>query len=162
MSNRVVDIDPFSPSSLRRAQKILDEEWRDFNRKVDQFLVELAEYGAQTAQHQYGESITVSVEHIPNGYAVIANGEKVGFLEFGAGATAIPNIFAEQVPYEVRPGSWSETHAQQYSSTLEHFGLGWWEFGGTIYYEVIPRNGMLAGWGAVQRDWRMIAERVFS
>lgn len=162
MSNVVVNVNPLSLTSIINAQRVYEREWRSFNRKVDQFLIELAEYGAQTVLNLYGGSINVTVEPINNGYAVLANGEAVGFLEFGAGAAVTPNEFAEQVPYEVRPGSWSETHAKMYSSTLQNFGLGWWVFGGTIYYEVQPRGGMQGAWETVQKDWRSIAERVFS
>ncbi len=162
MANHVISFNPMNPISVARAQAKYQRLWDEFNRKVDIFIERVAEYGREYAELGYGGEVSVTLEPIENGYAIVASGQAVGFLEFGAGATAIPNEFANQVSYEVRPGSWSETHARMYSSTLDAFGLGWWVFGNVIYYEVQPRNAMQGAWEAVHDVWRDIAMEVFS
>lgn len=162
MANHVININPLNPISIWRAEREYKRLWREFDRKVDIFIERVAEYGREHADEGFGGAVSVTLEPIDNGYAIVASGQAVGFLEFGAGATVSPDDFAAQVSYEVRPGSWSETHAQMYSNTLENFGVGWWVFGGVVYYAVQPTNAMQWAWEAVTTVWRDIAEEVFS
>ena len=162
MSNRVVNIDPFNPMSVAKAQRIYYEEWRDFNRKVDDFLLEVASLGQRYAEMLYGGApVTVTLESIGGGYAVVANGDKIGIFEFGAGDSAQANDFAEQVPYAVAPGSWSEIHSKgrfhpNYAEDR------YWEFGGMRYTAIKGHHAMQGAWDIIQEEWRAIAERVFS
>lgn len=124
--------------------------------QVEEFLAEVAALGQEVAQGYYGGGASVIVEPIDNGYAIIASGRGVVFLEFGAGNTVnTGNIFASDMPFEVRSGSWSESHAHQYELT------GRWVFGGMVYSQVTPRNAMQNAHDKILEDWRSIAERVF-
>lgn len=79
------------------------------------------EVGKPMAQSWYGYDGEVSVytEKIPNGYAVIAEGEQVCFLEFGTGVFANEyHPFSGQMPFTIRAGSWSETHARTWQRYL--------------------------------------------
>ena len=157
MGKVVIYVDPTNPASIRRAERRFKAEKRRFEQKVDEFLAEIAELGRSEAESGYGGVISVTVEPIANGYAIIASGEGIVFLEFGAGDTVNSgNIFAGQTGVDVRSGSYSETHAQQYSTA------GFWLFGGVKYTEVRPRNAMQGAWDKVLSEWRDVAERVFS
>lgn len=156
VANHIINVNPLNPLSAiiaaRRYQRILYE----FDRKVDIFIAEVAELARETAQNAFGSSVVVTAEPIENGYAIIASGSAIGFLEFGAGDSAAADTFANQVSYEVRPGSWSETHAKEYSDR------GFWVFGGVIYTQVPPTHAMQQAWDAVHEQWSDIAERVFA
>lgn len=156
MANHTITVNPFNPLSVMRAERLFQRRLQEFDEKVDMFLEALAEYGREVAALGYGAAVDVRAEPIENGYAIIASGQAIGFLEFGAGDTvASGNIFAEQVPYEVRSGSWSETHAHQYETT------GRWVFGGVVYTQVTPRNAMQNALEQVQEHYREIAEEIF-
>lgn len=90
---------------LDRVLHSFDLMERDLDRKLDEFLKGLAEIGLATASVGYSNfvlhegipsgkdvdwyettpEINVTVEPIENGYAVVAEGREVLFVEFGAG-----------------------------------------------------------------------------
>lgn len=158
MAEHVIAFNPLDPLSVFLAEREYRRLLRDFDRKVDEFLAELAELGREEAEMGFGGTpVTVSVEAIDNGYSVIASGEKVAIIEFGAGDTTDgSDPFAAQSSYEIRPGSYSETHAREYSQ------YGQWTFGGVVYTAIQPRNAMEWAWNEVHDRWREIAERVFA
>lgn len=156
MANHVINVNPFNPLSIIRAEAEYRRIVREFDRKVDLFISEVAELARETAQNAFGASVIVTIEPISNGFAVVASGEKIGFIEFGAGDTAEADMFANQVAYEVRPASWSETHAREYATK------GFWIFGGVIYQHITPTHAMQQAWDAVHEQWPEIAERVFA
>lgn len=156
MANHVINVNPLNPFSVMRAEIEYRHILREFDRKVDIFIAEVAELARETAQNAFGASVVVTVEPIENGVAIVASGEKIGFLEFGAGDTAEADEFARQVSYDVYPGSWSENHAREYVNQ------GFWIFGGVIYQHVTPTHAMQRAWEAVHEQWHDIAERVFA
>lgn len=86
-------IDPFDKKSIDAAVKMVQQYEKDFEAKEQEFVRRLAEIGVSVAQVgystavDYAESsgIKVYLEKTPSGYSVKADGEKVGFLEFGTG-----------------------------------------------------------------------------
>jgi len=164
VANHVIHVNPLNPLSIMYAELQYRMLKREFDRKVDVFIARVAELGRSTADEAYGGAVTVTAEPIENGYAIIASGEAVGFLEFGAGDATTPNEFAAQVSYDVRPGSWSERHydAATNKPRPSYHIDGKWEFNGVIYTEIRPRNAMQSAWETVQQEWRAIAEEVFA
>ena len=161
MADHVIELDPLNPLSVLRAELAFRLIERNFERKVNEFIHELGEIGMETAETWYGSPITVTLEEIPNGVSINANGRAVVFLEFGAGdAVNSANRYAgtveEKGGFEVRPGSYSEINAKQYST------LGYWVFGNTVYTEIQPVNGMEHVYEVLHREMREIARRVFS
>ena len=80
--------------SINAAIKELDAYKGSINRKVQELCRRLAEMGAVNMSLGYARAIyngdkdvSVSVEPIANGYTIVASGESVLFVEFGAGAT---------------------------------------------------------------------------
>lgn len=159
MADIIVDLDPFNPSSVARANQILQREIKSFNKKVDTFLKKLAEIGRQAAEDAYGTggAVKVTVEPAENGYEIRADGTAVAFLEFGAGRTVnTGNRYAPVMPFKVDEGSWSEEHARMYVT------LHYWEFGGKRYEAVEPRNGMERAYESIIQSIRTVTQEVFN
>lgn len=159
MAKHVIEYDPFSVISVLQAEEEYKRYKQEFDIKVRKFLKELAERGREVLDSlgytaESGE-IRVTIEEIDNGYCINASGKGVVFLEFGAGDATIGDKYADMMPFEVAPGSYSETHDQQYST------YGQWVFGSVIYTEILPRNGMQRVWETLMQEWRGIAKRVF-
>ena len=70
----------------------MEQDKKDFVRKEQEFLRRLAEIGVSVAQAGFATAdydgvndVVVSREKTANGYAVVASGKTVGFIEFGTG-----------------------------------------------------------------------------
>ena len=91
-----------------------------------------------------------------NGYKISAEGEDVLFIEFGTGDRAgVLSPLYDEVPADARPGSWSETHAQQYSTQ------GFWYFGGKRYEFTEPHPAFYDAYQAMVEALPQIAQEVF-
>lgn len=160
MADHYVEIDPFDPASIKEANKELKRLAKEFDRNVDQFIVEFAEIGQRAAQGRYGSAIDVTVERIENGVRILASGKAIIFLEFGAGTTVnTANRYKGEVEaqggFGIYPGSWSEEHAREF---LEK---GYWTFGGVKYTHIDPRNGMQGAYDAMMQDMQALITKVF-
>lgn len=163
MANHVINVNPFNPLSIARAERLYNRYLQEFQIKVDQFISEIAELGSVAADTGYGGQVGVTVEPINNGYAIIASGSQVVFLEFGAGDTVnTGNRYASVMPFEVSSGSWSVAHNGEYSIRQRVFGQGWWYYGGIKYTQITPCNAMQSAYDEIMSNWRDIAERVFA
>ena len=122
-----------SPSSCQNAIN----ELKDYNKKVRSACKEvckrLAEIGAKEAQRVFAKGAqegngdtVVKIRSIPSGYAIVASGEDVYFVEFGTGIDAT-STHGFNVSVPIYPGSYSENNAQQYST------VGYWWYRNTKY-----------------------------
>lgn len=87
-----ITIDPFDPKSISAAVALLERYEKDLVAKHREFVRRLAEIGVRVAGEGYSvaaydgtNDVTVRMEATPTGYAVIAEGQAVGFIEFGTG-----------------------------------------------------------------------------
>ncbi len=87
-----ITIGPFDPKSVDNALKQLEECKKDFLAKEEEFVRRLAEIGVSvaseifaTADYDGVNDVTVRLEFNGDRAAVIAEGEAVGFIEFGTG-----------------------------------------------------------------------------
>ena len=87
-----IKIDPFDKSSIDSAVKQLQEYKKDFTAKEKLFVKKLAEIGVSVATTGFAladydgiNDVTVRLEWNGNKATVIAEGETVGFIEFGTG-----------------------------------------------------------------------------
>ena len=110
------------------------------SKNIDRFLERLCEVGQNAAQAAFGNAVSVTWSKSGDGYVITANGEAVMFLEFGAGIyTDEAHEFASQMPFEVAPGSFSQTVGQgQFIPGEREF----WYWGHTRMEGVQPRRGM--------------------
>jgi hypothetical protein len=157
MGIRKIVIDVNHPETFDEAVRKYDELCKQLDQKTKQFMQELAKVGADAAKAAYGSAVDVTAEPFGDDEWVIrASGEAVIFLEFGAGdATESGHRYANEMPFDLQPGSWSREHAQQY------WANGFWVFGGRKYTEVKPRRGMLEAYQAMMREFPNVAKRVF-
>lgn len=86
-------INPFDKKSIAAAEALVRQYKKDFEAKEQEFTRRLAELGVTVAEAGYATAvdyyessgITVSLRKNDNGYSVLADGEVVGFVEFGTG-----------------------------------------------------------------------------
>lgn len=81
-----------SSSSIKDAIKELKTFRNSLDRKMDKLLEELANIGVKEASVRFTTAMydgvndsDVSLKPVKNGYAIVASGKAVAFIEFGAG-----------------------------------------------------------------------------
>ena len=132
------------------------QRYTDIDTKVQEIMKRLCEIGEPIINQVHGNHSTVTTEPTQNGYKITASGQDVLFIEFGAGDAAGRDAgLYDQVPKSVRPGSWSEKHAQMYSR------YGFWVFGGHIMREVPPSPALYYAYEAMVQALPQIARDVF-
>lgn len=137
--------------ALERVQKLLDVKAR-----VAEVAKRLCEVGEPIIRATHGNHARVWTEPTENGYKISAEGEDVLFIEFGTGDRAgVLSPWYDEVPAEARPGSWSETHAQQYSTNW------YWYFGGQRYEYTEPHPAFYDAYQAMVEALPQIAQEVF-
>lgn len=118
-------IDPFDKESIKAALAQIEQYKRDFEVKEIEFARRLAEIGVRLARDVYSiadpdgpNDIVVQMLKIPGGYAVLASGETVGFIEFGTGVNN-PEWSGKHLGYTPPPrGSYGKGQGARPS--------GWW------------------------------------
>ena len=85
-------VNPYDSKSINEAIQLIDKYKRDFEAKEKEFVRRLAEIGVRVARSGFAiadydgaNDVVVSMDQTTNGYAVVASGETVGFIEFGTG-----------------------------------------------------------------------------
>lgn len=137
--------------ALERVQKLLDAK-----ASVAEIAKRLCEVGEPIIRATHGNHARVWTEPTENGYKISAEGEDVLFIEFGTGDRAgVLSPWYDEVPADARPGSWSETHAQQYSTQ------GYWYFGGKRYEFTEPHPAFYDAYQAMVEALPQIAQEVF-
>lgn len=107
--------------------------YANIDKKLLNIAKRLCEVGEPIIQSTHGHHAKVTTAQTNDGYVIRAEGQDILFIEFGTGDMAGTTVVLyDQVPAVVRPGSWSETHSQQYSTQ------GFWFFGGKMYRETVP------------------------
>lgn len=130
------------------------------SKNVDRFLERLCEVGQNAAQSAFGGggSVIVAWSKANDGYVITANGQAVMFLEFGAGIyTDETHEFASQMPFDVAPGSYSQTVGQgQFIPGVREF----WYLGHTRIEGVQPRRGMWLCYKAMEDNLSRVWQEV--
>lgn len=118
-----------SPDSCKEALKELRKYQSEVQKKLDEICRRLAEIGAQTAREHLvlangnDSAEVLAPEKIENGYKIVMEGEDVYFIEFGTGEAA-NNSHEFSVSVPIYPGSWSDEHAEKFST------YRFWWYGG--------------------------------
>ena len=163
--SRTITIDIFNPASIDAAVKEIRDYAEWVKRKTAELARRLADMGAVNVSLGYsravytgGNDISVTVEQQgENSYAIIANGEAVLFVEFGAGVTygyGHPQPSVEGTP--MGPGT--------YPSEKGHWNdpKGWWIPGGEHTYGNPPSMTMYLTAKELRNQLEDIAREVFS
>ena len=149
-----------SADSCKDAIKQLEEYQKSIKKKMDEVCKRLAEVGAQEAQMRLvldNGNILAQIDPptpIENGYKLSMSGEDVYFIEFGTGNAANANGYDVSVP--VYPGSWSDGHAQLYST------YKFWWYGGERYEETPAYMPMYYAGKRMREELPKIVKEVFS
>ena len=152
-----------SDAGLRDAERQIQEYKATLNQKAQEFARALAQKGIDVAtvrfaNAQYAGDNDVTVEHdpvqTPNGFAIVAHGKAVAFIEFGTGV--LHTAYGGELPDGVgEHGTYGKGNGQH---------KRWYYYGdpgnaGT-YVDTVPGKGQLnytsgndaamAMWGAVE------------
>lgn len=132
--------------------------------KEARFMTELAKIVADSLTESYsGKPVDVTTEQFVDGdkrgYIVRASGEALGFIEFGTGVYAgygDPE-FADIMPFDVYPGSWSEKHeAKRWEKWLAD-GKDPYRFP----YNRYPTNALPKAYNALVANAHALAREIF-
>lgn len=159
-----ITIDPFDKSSIASALSRVKQYKRDLKAKEKLFLTRLAEIGVEvanagftTAEYDGKRKVDVTVVKIPNGYAVKASGETVGFIEFGTGIRYpewVDNNNESGHPYIPYPhGSYGKGQGMN--------PKGWYYGKGQHTYGNPPAEAMLTARNVMVEKVMQIAREVF-
>lgn len=125
-----------STESINSAIRRLEDYSLQLQEDFEEVIEILTNDGAEQAQMSYG---AWAVEAVPQSEGthgeITVVGDMPAIAEFGAGDSTLPFGF-DNIPEEVRRGSYSEEHARMYA---EH---GFWVFGGQSYNAVPGRHGL--------------------
>lgn len=149
-----------SPASCNKALKELEKYQKEIKPKLDEVCKRIAEVGREEAQHFFDMAengnggTTVSASKIDNGYSVLAEGEKVYFVEFGTG-DAVTGSHGFQTSVPIYSGSYSETHGQKYSV------YGYWYYGGEKLTETPIYAPMFHAEKKMREEMPRIVKEVF-
>lgn len=157
MSKHIIRLNPFDSESISSAISEIERIQKDFEKKCNEFMDRIANIGVAMAQSAFGSSVIVEAVPIKNGFRIVASGETIGFLEFGAGSATSPDIFEQEVSYEVAPGSYSKSA----DGSGEYAATGKWHFGGVEYQFVAPSHGMYQAYEEIIRCAEQEARSVF-
>lgn len=164
MKNRKIVV----PLSVSGIQKLQDElrEYRSWQKEKAAELTErLAMLGASVASIRFSRAIytgpkdaIVTVEAVPNGYRVKANGESVLFIEFGSGIT-YGSGHPEAQEFGMGPGTYPEGKGHWDDPK------GWYlpkEKGGIHTYGNPPAMPMYESRKSIEQELPRIVREVFS
>ena len=93
-------------------------------RTLDSSLDNMISEASDIVQSCYGSGSDIRTEKGTD-KALIVEGERLGFLEFGTGAYADPGSgdMAKRVPFAVGSGTWSATHERTWQNMVEKGGM---------------------------------------
>ncbi len=152
----------FDTKSVDNAIEQLNQYKRTLNDKVSEIVEKLAVLGKEVVDAQYSQgSDDYEVSCIVNGNSsmIIAEGDGVMFLEFGAGVYTTDYTYeteSEGLP-EISPGSYSQTEGRGF------FRLGheYWYFERHKYVGIQPCIGFYFAKREIMDEAVDIAKRVF-
>ena len=151
-----------SEKSLDALINALEAYKEQFKSLEQQFLEQLAVVVKTELERVYNTAkITVTYEPFQegniHGVNVIANGDAIGFIEFGAGVYAGENsIHKDNAPFDVYPGSWSDFHeAQTYRKWVEGGRKGEYQ------YNRHPKNAFPQAYAILRNSVHHTAEEIF-
>ena len=132
------------------------ERYADMQSKLIELAYRLCEIGSTVCDSVYHTSVSVFVQKTDTGARVVCEGEDVLFIEFGTGQLAGTTAgLYDAVPSVVGEGTWSATHAQQYTR------WGFWYFGGNRYEYTPPHPATYEAYQEMVQAIPRVAKEVF-
>lgn len=145
---------------IMQAINELEQYQRRMQQKIETFMERIADEACDEAAAVYGEQVAVFAVFEDNGFRIIAGGDQVCFLEFGAGEATdnshpMAGQFQSETGIPVEPGAYSKTHAMQFTRQ------GYWKYDNQTYTEIVPKPGLWRARQLIERRAREIAQEVF-
>ena len=154
-----------STQSIEQAIKTLEAYSRSLDDKAKELCRRLAELGMTVASAAYDNvaytrlvgdvDYDITVEPTENGYKVLADGNSVLFIEFGAGIR-----FGDGHPLNSQFGMGPGTFNPESDNWKSPYG--WWTPGGEHTYGNQPSMGMYYAGKEIKNKVEEIAREVFS
>lgn len=146
--------------SVARLRSMASPSSPDSNEsKLKEIAERLCKIGEDVIRQVHGNHARVYTEPTKSGkgYRIVAEGEDLLFIEFGAGdAAGSENALYDAVPEEAHPGTWSRNHPPHMYARY-----GFWVFAGKIYREVQPTPAFYYAYEAMVQNLPLIAREVF-
>ena len=163
-----INIDPFDKRSIEKAIKQLEDYRDSLDNKLKRVAEELAKIGVPVVLVAYNNGIDegnadydVRVESTEKGCKLVAEGQDVCFLEFGAGTTtkSYEGEGQEGLP-PIYPGSWSKESGGVLGGMFDRYG--YWIWNGERYVNLEPKLGLYKASEEMQRRAVEITKKVFA
>lgn len=154
-----------SHNGIVTARRMLLDYENSLQNKLNILAERLASIGVRVASTYYNAGMDegknydydVTIEPTEKGCKLVANGEDVCFLEFGAGVStrSWQGEGQEGLP-PIYPGSWSETEG-----VGQFANQGYWIYGNELYKGIEPTMGMYHASKQMLTDCIEEARKVF-
>lgn len=155
-----ITVNAFSQRSVDAALQHIDDYIERYFDRVDKYLKAIAENGARAANVAFGGEVSVTVQGSFPSYSIVANGEQVCFLEFGAGTlTHDADRYASVMPFPVYPGSFSQSAD---GKGMYREGHEYWYYKDQRYEFIAPTQGMQRAYEAIVQTMKREARRIFN
>ena len=169
MAKRTITVNPFDTQSIQAAIDQLDDYIAWLDRKCRELAQRLASMGATKASLDYSRAVytgnrdvTVEVvEREPNKLAVLAGGETVLFVEFGAGVT-YGYGHPQAAEFGYGPGTYPSESKDKDGNGNWNNPNGWYIPGGEHTYGNPPSMTMYNTAKDLRREVARIAQEVFA
>ena len=127
------------PEDIKKTIRQLEKEKELIRKKKSEFVAKIAmeiykeirnNLGSISAKEEEARGINVTAEKTETDhYRIVAQGENIAFIEFGAGTAVKPQVLKDSnggmIPNY--PGAWSEDHSRQFVDN------GYWYHNGRQY-----------------------------
>lgn len=165
MATKRIVIDPFDPSTYDAAIEHAEAMGKLLAERGQKICLRLAEIGKAEAEAHFtpeagNSDVTLSVVPTAEGAELIAEGDDLYFMEFGAGAQAGAGYDTGIIepPVDIAPGSWSRSE----QGTKEFATYGSWHHKKAKYTGLVPQMGMYHAYKASEAQAQKVAEEVLN
>lgn len=164
MATKRIVIDPFDPSTYDVAIEHAEAMGKRLSERGQKICLRLAEIGKSEAETHFtpeagNSDVTLSVVPTAEGAELIAEGDDLYFMEFGAGTQAGAGYDTGTIepPVEITPGSYSGS-----LGTGKFIKDGYWHYGGQRMDAITPQMGMYHAYKASEAQAQKVAEEVLN
>lgn len=160
-----IQIDILDPSSIEKAIKQIEDYKKSLDTKLKELAERLCTIGVDIVKVSYlsgrregNSNVDVYIEPTEKGCKLVAEGQDVCFLEFGAGVSTVDyeKDGQEGLP-PIYPGSWSSTEG-----TGQFAENGYWYYNGEKLDGLMPKLGMYHASQIMQQKAIQEARKIFS
>lgn len=137
---------------LHRLERVLPQAVKNAAQRLAEGAKQVADIGFGMSDQFGNYDYTVTVESNDDGSIVIASGDDVLFLEFGAGKGTDPSdIMVRDTEVPIVEGSWSKERG-----TGEFARYGSWHYKKNHFYLLEPTNAMQHAYDWIQQNGEQI------